>query len=692
VAPYFARLAQRAVFDFHTVCQKVHLPGGDGPIKYPYFQHLVTEMEAMAARQPKPVQLADFGDRVVLEAHQGSDPQAIRRAVLGAYLNTKALERAGFKDPWLAMEILRAMAFIGTPVEAVVLLHVPRVRAWLVGLCKVETAAGSPDAEPLLVALAQLQEAALVMPIMSFEDYPGEGKGIWQRVGLHTFVAAELRQQFGVPVSESKLSTSFNMSLYVAQPIDGFVPEAAIHDELGTLIDHLIGAAKDPLHPDEEKALATGGGDAISPQERTRCAPHAAAALRAALAVVRSFYSTTTLLTIDRTQRKLGDDRDGVLLEHAERLETLLRAYRKLQRTQRELSVARVRGLGPSPFYAEDLVWVLNELGVVYLAQGDLYSARRNFDQALQVNAKEVEFGAHSHNWRRMSINRVLLLIERGGLTTAEALLREIQTSVDVRGADTRGQTKRFDRIREEFGAKAPEERSCMDVDVMHEEVLVTGLVLGHRGLCHHLRGNLRTAEPLYREAITMLRRLGENRAYAYFQRHYAQLLTVIEPKEKGQQALTLAVAAAESVRQMDMAYHARINEADAGWWRDDADLPARRAALRHLSRSARYATVMDLHRIRVDAGIHLARLKLSSGDYESALEHASEAMALAARYGMTLRKIGLRVLIGHILIRRGDRLSGQALVAHAVEAADRFGYQRAVEAAQRIAVEEGLD
>jgi tetratricopeptide (TPR) repeat protein len=704
VEGYFRLLCDPAVLQFKDVCREMLVPSGRD-IAYPYFQHMVHAIEKMAPKdRTRPV--ADFGDLVVLDAHKRSDPQTVRRAVLGAYLSARVLERAGFgEDAALAMEILRAMAFIGTPIEAIVLLHVPRVRAKLVGQCAVGTAEGFPDAAALLRVLERLGEAALIMSVMSFEDYPGRGEGIWQRVGLHTFVSAELRHQFGVPVSESKLSASFNMSLYVAQPTDGFVPEPAIHGELGLLIDRLIGAAKDPAHAFEEEGLAQLADGQDAERERRECAPHAAAALRAALAVVRSYLSTTTLLTMDSGQRKLGDDRDGVLLEHAERLETLLKVYRSMQRAQRVLQEGGASGIGPSPFYPDDLVWILNELGVVYLAQGDLYAARRSFDQASQVNRAEVEFASPSHNWRRISINRVLLLIERGGLTTAESLLREIEASVNGRGRRRHGgdptdrpalaaipPSERFDIIRERFGAKAPEDRSCMDSDIMHEEVLVTGLVLGHRGLCHHLRGNLRTAEPLYREAITMLRRLGENRAYAYFQRHYAQLLNVIGPKEMGQQALTLAVAAAESVRQMDMAYHARINEADAGWWREDADLPARRAALRHLSRSARYAAVMDLHRIRVDAGIHLARLKLSSGDYESALEHAAEAMALAARYGMTLRKIGLRVLIGHILIRRGDRISGQALIARAVETADRFGYQRAVEAAQRIAVEEGLD
>ena len=55
------------------------------------------------------------------------------------------------------------------------------------------------------------------------------------------------------------------------------------------------------------------------------------------------------------------------------------------------------------------------------------------------------------------------------------------------------------------------------------------------------------------------------------------------------------------------------------------------------------------------------------------------DAMTTATRYGLSLRKIALRILIGEILILRGDPLSGRALIHAAIEAATRIGYQRAL-------------
>jgi tetratricopeptide (TPR) repeat protein len=675
VERYFRNIAPSTIVDFADVCSLAD-PGRE--VNSVFFGELIQRVREQAPGK-RPV--ATGGAEAILRTYARGSPHNIRRAVLGAFMNAKAFLAAGIDEAGLALEILRAMAFIGAPVEAAVLLHVPRIRSQLARF-------GKAGADTLLATLEQLRLRDFVIKIAHFEDYPWNGERLWQRFGLHTAVSAELRHQFGVPLSESKLSTSFNMSLYAAQPVDGFVPEAAIRDELGKLIDHLIGAYKDELHPEEGPNPGLLDPPVASDP---RCSPVATATLRAALSVVRGYHSTTSLLTIDSDSRAAAEDRAGVLLEHAERLETLLSVYKKLRRA-RHGAGKHPSSCGPEPFYPDDLVWIHNELGVVYLAQGDLYSARRSFHQAQKVNRDWVEFGDNSHNWRRITMNQVLLEIERAQLTEAERKLEQIENSINSRPRVERdGEAARFQFIRCHFGKDAPAERSCFDLEVMHEEILMTGLVLGHRALCHHLRGHLRTAEPLYADAIAVLRRLGEHRGYAFFQVRFAQLRKLTSPEGGDDLEVRLAVTAAEAVRQMDIAYHARIAQAEGSWHHPKADALTRRRALRHLTDALTYSAVMDLHRVRVEAGMSLARLKLESGDYETALEHATEAMALAARYGLSLRKISLRLDIGQILIRRGDPKSGAALIDRAIEAADRFGYQRAVETAQRIRVQEDL-
>lgn len=57
----------------------------------------------------------------------------------------------------------------------------------------------------------------------------------------------------------------------------------------------------------------------------------------------------------------------------------------------------------------------------------------------------------------------------------------------------------------------------------------------------------------------------------------------------------------------------------------------------------------------------------------------------------LSLRKITVRILLRQILIRRGDPKSGKALVDKAIQTGDRINYQRAVERAQQVLVEEDV-
>jgi tetratricopeptide (TPR) repeat protein len=708
---YFETVSPAAINDFDDICERTAQTDGQFKrVKGLYLSSLLERLAEVTGKSPD--DLFPLAAKMLLQAKSTGGAEARRRGALAALLNPETLAAAKI-DPDLGLEILRTMAFIGTPVEDVVLFHSPRVRAKLLKDGKLEP-------KTLKKALAGLQRIGLVVRIEDFERNPTTTK-YWGRFGLHRSVATELRYQFGIPLSESKLSTAFNMSLYVAQPVDGHVPEPQIHDELAKLIDHLIGAYKDQLHdcektdfsrvPNWKKALTAVGNEFVPPLPAKEneephlsptCTPAASAAMRAALAVVRGYYSTTSLLTIDREDRLASDDRDGVLLEHAERLERLLRTYRKLSRFREAIfrqcekigDPKRRRkaedALGPEPFYPDDIVWIHNELGVVYLAQGDLYSARWAFQQARQVNTKAVEFECRSHNWRRITLNEVLLDIERARLVVAEQRLSEIQRSINERPDLRPGRNRkrparsRFARIRRKFGEAGGAAGACFDDEVMHEEILMTGLVLGFRGLCHHIRGQLKVARPLYKDALAILRRLGEQRAYALFQRHYAQLRSALDPADRAKVEMRFAVAAAESVRQMDMAYHSRITQAEVMWLADPSDSALRRRALIQANDALSYAAVMDIYRLRIEADVRLARLKLDSGDYETALEHATEAMTLASRFGHSLRKIALRILMGRILIRRGDRQSGEALIDGAVQAADRFGYQGAIEAARK--------
>ncbi|WP_408590192.1 SIR2 family protein [Novosphingobium sp.] len=579
----------------------------------------------------------------------------------------------------VAFAVLTVMAFIGQPVEPDVLFHAPRVERLLKAL-PVDERRSMLDA--VIKRLAS-DEFRLIFKIGNpvgdrFELKPTNGFAM-DRYALHMSLQAEFRERYGVPLSEAVLSTSFNMALYVAQPADGAVAEPEIHDELGRLIDWLIGAYRDADTYDPNHALLPG--EESGPRRRAR--PHIAACLRGALAIVRGFYSTSALLSLDLGNRLIDEQRDGALTEHADRLERLITAVEEQGKAREELatllsgrgsSPEAVRAaLGPGAIYRDELVWLYNELGVVKLAQGDMYEARVNLNEADRINAREVEFTCRSHNWRRIWLNLILVDVERGKLSAAEDRVARIENSFDDKNM--------VERIRKVLSNVTPGVVPKLPLSISHEDCLSAALTTGFRALIMFLRGELNPAEGMFALAIAMLEYLDEQRACAFFRRHWAALQYITNGSAQGSTQAKLAIAVAESVQQMDIVYGAKIVRALE--LADSSDAGCRREAMVTLTRAIEFATETDLHRIAIEARRNLARLKLNNGDLESALEHASIAAALAGRYGMTLYKVTIRIMLGQILHARGTRDAADAMISNAIGEAGRIGYQRAIEAAQ---------
>jgi hypothetical protein len=593
--------------------------------------------------------------------------------------------KAGSPDEKLAFAVMTVMAFIGQPVEREVLFHAPRI---LDKFVSTETLDKRVELDAIIDNLTELKLLHIianptftVVPESKNEANADTNKRDHRpRYALHLTLQAEMRERYGVPLSEAVLSTSFNMSLFAAQPSDSAMPDPVVHDELAKLIDWMIGAYKDrEIYNSENDAFE----DDASEEER-RTPFHVSCCLRAALAVIRGFYSTSSLLSIDRDDRIASERRDGALTEHADRIERLIRAFhetRKQRAKKRaELGDGAKDIMGPEAIYPDELVWLHNERGVVKLAQGDMYEARMSLNEADRINRAHVEYQDRSHNWRRIWLNQVVVDLERGKLAEAEDRLGRIENSVG------RGVPSESDRIRVSWRNESVVNKISDDLTWTHEDKLSVALAAGYRGLCMQLRGELNPADHWYTFAINMLEKLDEQRACALFRRHHGSLQDTLFGSDKMVATAKLSVAGAESVQQMDIAYSARImrNKVNANSERAED----RRKAMRTFIDALDYATITDVHRVAIEARKALAGLKLANGDYESALDHAWQGLGLAARYGMSLHKISIRILIGKILYARDNREAGLALIQSAIREADRMGYQRAVESAQSALAE----
>lgn len=690
------------------------------------------------------------------------DQDLVRRAFYAGHLSPLSLTALGVDCPE-AFEILRTMAFIGTPIEAAVLLHAPKVRAIFAermgsaatgdgDRARIAGEAVSRPLDELYKVLRKLHRLRLIIEIAPTtadswnadepepEDLSEEERTNfpWRRFGLHRSLATELRERHGAPITEAKLTTSFNMSLFAAQPEERYTPEQRFHEELGELVDRLIGTWQeldvpaetramidradltDDADPARHQLLVNRTSDDLREAFARMVCRESAICLRAALSIVRGYYSTGNLLVLNRHDLSGSESEEGALSAHASRLDRILRNFgniataRSLLRQamdkkyvadllknspglpvgQAEAAEAkartlreRQRDLGSEPFYADDLVWLHNERAVAKLLQGDLYSARRSFSLAERANGS-VEDTYHGHNWRRISLNLVALLIERGRLPRAERRLDEIEATIE-RGVSAVGSGGgRLHRIRSIYGNPADGLVTIASAEFAREEVLAAGLTTGYRGLIAQMRGEYEEALDHFRCATTILRRIGEMRAYALFQRHYAAMGSAGLPRAARLQLIELAITAADSVQQMDLSHRARIVRAilrtrDAAATIDDGH-----AALQDLKNALEYAVLTDCYRVRIEAGAALAGQMRKSGDYEAALRNASDAMAIATRYGHALQKIWLRVEIGQILMLRGDPKSGDALLRAAERAAIRTGYQRTIEHVHRARVQ----
>ncbi|MEA3013266.1 MAG: hypothetical protein QOD42_1811 [Sphingomonadales bacterium] len=744
----------------------------------------------------------------------------------------------------LSQEILKALAFIGLPTEGEVLMSVPGVRRELDRLLSGEAGkrllvATSPRpssaAELLdesratdtrahfLAALDHAMDRNLLCVVEPYGEAAnpvvaaapsasGAGDPLATGVApsraktaiakryrfvLHRVVNQTIRDRFDVPVSETVLSDSYNLSLYAAQPDDAPAFKPELTSDIEQLADNLINCWKDvtlckelaePVKKLRDQLLSEEiySANALIPDLLLRTKrfartvqfldPAVTGGLRAAGGVIRGFFSAVNLLALDLGDPggKIGDV--GVISAHKARIRRLLdfalesEAARKDFRNQiagtakkafkdrlehifdvqvwspllpgdKPVSASRRNGgakpgsdvqlaphsrqllwdrsvtpkdkfewpdssgvaldtwkqlrkvtgtllsepspkllrepidrllvlpdsagdaghaepaalLNTEPFYSEEIVWLLNERAMLSLAQGDLYAAATGFELAFNANMK-VEGRTRYYPVRcRLLLNRSLLWIERGKITEARRCLNELHQGL---------------------GAT----RDALSLDY-REGKLVHALAIGYLGLCDQLNGFMKRAETAYRTALHKLNQLREQRAIAIFEFHLGSLLHQANRADGDEAAacFTRAIAAAEGGRHTDILYRVRIGQAHNARMRGKLDAAASRSIL---ARAIEYGDKLDMHRVAVEALSASIQLRLELGDVDAASHDCKRALALASQYGMTLRRIWLRVMTGKVYLARNDLPNAEFMFERAIEAAERVGFQRAIEVA----------
>lgn len=608
---------------------------------------------------------------------------------------TKALKDAG-KDERLAdlcLEIIAVLALVGQPCEQAILDADAGIKK------RISALKTGGHGDPLLDALKFLSEKLFILQFAPFT--PSVSPTVASpRFGLHRSVMAEMRDRFGLPISDARLSCGFNLSLYVSQPTDDYTPDREMQNRLGDLFDALL---KDDIDPVDQSL--PGLLVAKSSEDIRACCPGKAQRMRAALAILRSYLSISTLLMQQPESGHKGRNvADGIaqasaLAQHVDRLERIVRAAENCAKVRGEvladtaLTSAHPH-LGQEIFFPDDMVWLHNELGVTLLAQGDLYEARQAFSQAERINTQFVEFTDRLQNWQRIQLNLLHSDIERGKISSAEGRIRDLEAAItnnhQPAALSNEGRSKTLlDEVYEKYGHENMSKITAVDEKFRFDTVLALGLIAGYRGWVYLLSGKRSTSIRSLEVANKVLGNIGELRACSMFERFRSSWFDQNHDHANAIASAKLSIASAESVHHLDIAHLSQI--AKATYQLHGSDLKNSSMITRQLRKSLEYGYSSDIYRARIDARQALAASQLLGGDYDGALEHASDAMAIATRFGFSLKKTTLRTLIGQILIKRGDRVSGQALIQQAMRNADRIGYQRALEHAREVNLEEDL-
>jgi tetratricopeptide (TPR) repeat protein len=605
----------------------------------------------------------------------------------------------------LEKKILSVLAFVGMPIELTLLKHFP---ALLKLASKVASTPGEDIDKIFEESINRLYASGMLLKVRAFRD---EHQGA-VRLVLHRAVLAEIRDRYGLRNGEELLSNSFFLTLAVSLPTDLVIADDDMHLELSSIVGFLRGAWKDAIlsndilnkidacreylfKDSQGKALTDGGLHArrsgyfedLTKLERCLCLQLAPmhASLRAAGGIVRSFFSAATLVSAHADKVTNNDKGLGEFEEHKRRISGILSRYRdtlnaakdvddiigrlgsnldndwndrvsKLKNAIEIEKAAKLRLSGNQPavaFYSGELLWLLNEQAVIAMLQGDLYGGETAFREAYGVLRAYKGEGSRQ-SWRRLEINRTLLLVERGRIGQARSHLDAIDGKM-----------------------AAQKYRSAQ------EDAIIKPLIIGYKGYCDFINGFYKGARTNYGQAIELLCKDNQQqRALALFYWRRAELEFNLNNVDDALKDVQFSIGAAEAGRQIDVVWRARLLQARLLSGKDKALAEA------IFTGAIKYAEQMDLPRISVMALGRYARHRLELGDVEAASSLAKQSMIFAGKNGMTLERISLRVLMGTILLSKGDR-SGLYLLRRAIAHADRIGFQQQVDRAHRALLDD---
>lgn len=485
----------------------------------------------------------------------------------------------------LMHECVWHLAIIGEPVSAKVLMGCPSILAaakeWNAGKPvdpKAEKPTGLMTAKEIARCLKSVQDAldlaraqCLVFVLRSDEA------GGPVRYAVHRFMQRDVLRSLGAVGEEFADIDQFTLTIYASQPDNPPTITSEAHETVMEAIKALA------AYPDARERHPAAASDKVVMMR-----------LRAAFSVLRTVYSIGAIsrlaMKADLTQVL---NTPGKLEDHRQLLWWMIN--KAIERNEQD-DDGDVRDKAPPPFYAEEIVWLYNEVGVLSLIQGRLSHAQTVFECALMA-AKRIERDEEGALHVRLVLNRATTMIERGQLNDARSDLYKIS-------------------------------------HLTSEHPVPRLLATGYLGVLEHIAGDAESARQNYTAAISGLHRSGRHRAVSIFSRHLGDLergSSTATARQILDQARTMAAKNGHiDVEQLCDLSQIRLEMADGP--------PGAATVIPRLDQIELYAGYMDAPRLEVLVQILRARLYFEQGDHSRAAKAACNSRGLAAMHDMRLR------------------------------------------------------
>jgi hypothetical protein len=560
----------------------------------------------------------------------------------------------------IQLELTWHMAIIGQPVEASVLAACPFVSRLVSQSAKHEGASRPQISVDTLVeqALRVMISRGLVFLVEPARSAAGDKP---RRYAIHRFSQRRIFHEMGARYVEYSEVGKLTLSSYASQPNDVPVLTADSHRKVKEAMDALMGYPP-ALEKSPNEAVNTDG---------KKCA-HKVACIRAAFGIVKTVYSVACIAKLDI--RHVDSDAAsleanikpaGLFEEHRQRLLWLLCAVDGVTSVKAGAEV-NLPGNGmivDAPLYADELVWLYNECGVLSLAQGRSPDARALFRLADRM-ALRIDEAPEGGLRPLIKLNAASVEIGRGRLAEAENLLKDVVSALDPK----------FDE----------------------EHYLIA---VGYLCVIDQLRGHEADLIQKYPDVINALIRLGALRAASTFSRNFAILLS-FNARHAGD-GISVVGAAANDARRaaISMAEQAVRLAAENGH-EDIRQLGlitgismrikydnqiSGEEVYRILDAANHYAQAMGIPHLECACAYARAEFHLKNGDYPTAFKAASQSVELATLYDLELRKVSGMRLLAKIALKAGFAKDAGVLARGALTLIDGIGFYAEAAAVQNV-------